>query len=99
MTPNDIQKLLREVSKITDNSIDMMELLSAALVAVAQLSQKKDIPPEEAARGIALIVYEKMLLSQLVTVLLESGASDTEIDKATEKALQKIDNEIPDWLK
>jgi replicative DNA helicase len=99
MKPEDIQKLLREVSKISDNSIDMMELLSAALVAVAQLSQKKDSSPEEAARGIAMIVYEKMILSQLVTVLLESGASGDEIHKATEEALQKIDNEIPDWLK
>jgi hypothetical protein len=99
MKHEDIQKLLREVSKISDNSIDMMELLSAALVAVAQLSQKKDSSPEEAARGIAMIVYEKMILSQLVTVLLESGASGDEIHKATEEALQKIDNEIPDWLK
>lgn len=100
MKPQDIQKILQETGKIADNTIDMMELLSSALITIAQLSQKKDAPPEEAARGIAMIVYEKMLLSQLVTVLLESGASGDEIHKATEEAIEKLDNDgIPDWLK
>ena len=100
MKPQDIQKILQETVKIADNTIDMMELLSSALITVAQLSQKKDAPPEEAARGIAMIVYEKMLLSQLVTVLLDSGASGEEIQKATEEAVEKLENDsIPDWLK
>ena len=100
MKPQDIQKILNQTGKIANNTIDMMELLSSALVTVAQLSQKKDAPPEEAARGIAMIVYEKMLLSQIVTVLLESGASGDEINKATQEAIDKLDNNgIPEWLK
>lgn len=100
MTPDQIQALLKEVSKISDNSIEMMELLSAALVAVAQITAKKSHSAEECAKGLALIVYEKMLLAQTIAGLMEQGVDEKEIQAAIDKTITKIDNnEIPEWLR
>ena len=100
MKPEDIQKILKETGKIADNTIDMMELLSAALVTVAQSTAKKSSSPEECAKGLALIVYEKILLAQTIASLLKKGESKEEVQKAIDKIVEKLNNnEIPEWLK